>query len=123
MKTTDRDLLNDLFPATDREASLQSVSRIMRRRRFIRRASQSITIATVALVAAAVAIHKPDRSPALVIASENVSKPASLTDSQLMALFPGVPRALMTVNGKKRLVFLRTADAVRYVGRAAPGGA
>lgn len=123
MKTTDRELLNDLFPATDREASLRRGARIMRRRRFVRRASQSIAVATVALAAAIVALHKPNQSVVPVIASGNISKPASLTDSQLMALFPGVPRALMTVNGQKRLVFLRTADAVRYVGRAAPGGA
>jgi hypothetical protein len=121
MKMTDRDLLNDLFPASDREASLRRGATIMRRRRFIRRASQSLAAATVAVIAGVLALHKPEPSPAPVIASSGPAKPASLTDNQLMALFPGVPKALMTVNGQKRLVFLRTADAVRYVGRAAPG--
>ena len=121
MKTTDQNLLNDLFPATAREIVLKGGAKIMRRRRFIRRASQSVTVASVALVAFAIAVHKPE--PAVVIASSPATKPASLTDNQLMALFPGVPKALMTVNGQKRLVFLRTADAARYVGRAAPGGA
>lgn len=123
MKPNDRNLLDDLIPSSHRDTTLRRGTKALQRRRFIRRASQSAAVASIALVAFVLATHKPIPAPAPVIASPGTTKPASLTDSQLMALFPGVPKALMTVNGQKRLVFLRTADAVRYVGRAAPGGA
>jgi len=42
----------------------------------------------------------------------------SLTDAELLAMFPDAPVALATLgNGHKRLIFLRPADAERFTGR------
>ena len=91
----------------------------MRRRRFMRRAAHATPfIAVIALAGALVFRHE---QPASQIANiPTVTAKKSLTDEQLFALFPGVPKAIITVNGQKRLVFPRPADAMRYVGRALP---
>ncbi len=41
----------------------------------------------------------------------------SLTDEQLLAMFPNTPVGLAKVNGRKVLIFPRAADQARYVGK------
>lgn len=114
MKTPDRQLFNDLFPDAQREVTLRRAARVLRRRRIVRRMAVALPPLLAAAAALVVAVRPgpPEAPPAK-------PGPRALTDDQLLAMFPGVPRAIVTVNGQKRLVFPRPADAARYVGRAA----
>ncbi len=119
MKNSDRDLLQDLFPDSSREATLLRGGRVMRRRRFVHRAARVAPFIAVIALAGALVLRHEQPAPQSAGIPATVTK-KSLTDEQLFALFPGVPKAIMTVNGQKRLIFPRPADAVRYVGRAVP---
>ena len=115
MKPADRLLLDDVIGDAAREQTLRRAGRVLRRRRVLRRAAYVLPPALAAAASLLVLMRPPVTAPAPAVVP-----PAArgLTDDQLLALFPGVPRALVTVKGEQRLVFTRPADAARYVGRA-----
>lgn len=114
MKTPDRQLLDDVFSDVGRDATLRRGARVLRRRRTLRRAAIILPPLLAAAAALVVVVRPvPPETPSVK------AGPRRLTDDQLLAMFPGVPRAIVTVNGRKQLVFPRPDDAARYIGRAA----
>lgn len=108
--------LSDESAAARREAILGGGGRILRRRRWRRRTMRGL--ASLAVCVLAVTVFKMNAPQPQVLPSVVVSKdePRSLTDSELLALFPSTPVGLITLeNGKKRLIFLRPGDEKRYV--------
>ena len=105
-----------------REVTLLAGARILRRRRQRRAASQ---VSALALILAVAALWLgPDRSrqtarrvptPATSPAPSGASQ--SLTDDELLALFPtNTPVGLATLaDGKKRLIFPHPGDEKRFV--------
>ena len=119
MRPEKRRLLHELLDEQSharREVTLLAGGRILRRRRRWRLAFRGLTV--VALLALA-ALSSPylRRSPARPVASQPPSAPVtSLTDAELLALFPDTPVGLITLeNGKKRLIFPRPGDQERFV--------
>jgi hypothetical protein len=124
MKPEKQQLLHDLLDGDSHdESTLSAAMKILRRRRQWRTARQ--TFALLLLVAAAgwLAEQKNQRPmpahPHLPQARLSAPAPAqSLTDEQLLALFPNTPVGLATLpNGKKLLLFPKPADEARYVTR------
>lgn len=125
MKPEKKHLIDDLLDDgrdAHRETTLLAGGRILRRRRRRRAALQ--TFAVIALLGvAAVALqrtfafrqHRHDRA---VVPVPPATQPRSLTDDELLALFPNTPVALATLpDGKKRLIFPRPGDEQRFVSR------
>jgi hypothetical protein len=124
MKAEKEQLIHDVLADESRqEATLRAGAAILRGRRHWRVARQ--TLLWVALAAAAALLLKPDRQhQALARATPPSAQriaPAqaqSLTDDQLLALFPNTPVGLATLpNGRKLLIFPRPADEARLVTR------
>src|SRR6185503_7583413 len=93
-----------------RAVTLLAGGRILRRRRRWRLAFRGFTVvALLALAALSSQYLVPRRSPGQPGASQPPSAPVpSLTDAELLALFPDTPVGLITLeNGKKRLIFPR----------------
>jgi hypothetical protein len=121
MKPEKQQLLDDLLEAEgQREAILSAGGQILRQRRHRRAVVQ---IGSLMALAAAVALVLEQRQPAShhVLQSPTVeSRPApfqvkTLTDAELLALFPNTPVALATLsNGKKVFLFLRPADDAKF---------
>jgi hypothetical protein len=117
-------LLHDLTADEDRrEATLSAAAGILRRRRQWRLARQTLLL-SVLVAATLVLVGQNDRRPIAAQAFQRLDPAAApspvreLTDQQLLALFPNTPVGLATLpNGKKLLLFLRPADAARYVTR------
>lgn len=110
-----------------RAATLQAGRRILRRRRHWRIARKTLGVSIVVLILA-VALPRfvhvtPTRpGPAQIAASiapePQRSKIRSLTDDELLALFPDTPVGLAKLkDGKKRLIFPRPEDDVRFIKR------
>lgn len=119
MKAAERQLLADMYPEAGRDVVLRRGGQALRRRRVVRRVVWlAPALVLAALFGFAVIRHREPPRPATAVLA--LAKPRSLTDEQLFARFPGVPKAIIVVNGQKRLVFPRPGDAFRYVGRAAP---
>jgi len=120
MKPEKRHLMLDLMDeeqAARREATFLAGGRILRRRRWRRVALRSFAVAAV-LGAVVFSIQKPAPPRVRVIASvpEVPAQPKSLTDEELLALFPETPVALASLeNGKKRLIFPRAGDEAKFV--------
>ena len=116
-----RDLLDDQSDIR-REATLTAGAHTLRQRRRRRIATRSVLgVALVAMLAAALHWktnpHKQN-SVAIQPAPEPALEGQSLTDSELLALFPDTPVGLITLDdGRKRLVFLRSSDEARFVKR------
>jgi hypothetical protein len=103
-----------------REATLQAGGRILRRRRWRRAAFHSFAaIALLALTALSLQRLVPRRPPILTAVSPPPTPAVqSLTDAQLLALFPDTPVGLVTLeDGRKRLIFPRPGDEERFVKR------
>ena len=122
MKPEKRELIHALLdePHTRREATLLAGSRILRRRRWGRAALR--TFAALALLTTTVLSlqrwipSRPGGSPATPPAQEQAVQ--SLTDAELLALFPDTPVGLVTLeNGRRRLIFPRPGDEERFVKR------
>ena len=124
MKPEKQQLLHEVLDADHdarRTATLLAGTRLLRRRRQWRFASQGLSLALV-LLAAGICL-KFTRSP---VPSNSASVPprdsearagiSILTDDQLLALFPNTPVALATLpDGKKRLIFPHPGDEQKYV--------
>ena len=112
------DLLDEQHDAR-REAVLRAGGQILRRRRWRRRAIQSLAV--VAIVGLAVVSLQrttaPQRPVEATVPPTPVA-PQGLTDAELLALFPDTPVGLITLeNGQKRLIFPRPGDAKRFMKR------
>ena len=120
MKPEKRHLMGDLLDegqAARREATFLAGGRLLRRKRWRRVALRSFAVAAL-LGAAVFSIPRPTPPPALVIAAAPAAsnQPKSLTDDELLALFPDTPVALASLeNGKKRLIFPRPGDEKKFV--------
>ena len=120
MKTEKRILLEDVLGDARREATLLAGGRILRRRRW-KRAATRFSAALAAVVLAAVAIHQKRLNP--IVAQSVPAVPASptvrvesLTDDELLALFPNTPVGLITTaDGRKRLIFPHPGDEEKYI--------
>jgi hypothetical protein len=120
MKPEKRHLIHDLLDeqqAARREATLLAGGRLLRRRRWRRRALHGFgAVALLAIAAFSIGRLVPSRTPTVTAVPAPASPAQSLTDDELLALFPDTPVGLVTLeNGKKRLVFLRTGDEERFV--------
>src|SRR5208283_836880 len=112
MKPEKQQLIQDLLgDESRRDATLLAGGRILRRRRHWRAATRGLALALVATVAVLSLelkkSHPPSVQaslpPAKLVAS---TQPRSLTDDELLALFPNTPVGLVTLaDGKKRLIF------------------
>ena len=126
MKTEKQNLLHDLLDeqrAFRREAILFAGARVLRARRWRRRAVQIFATLTVLGIIGVSLQRMLTPQPAAVTiaatppASEKKQPAAeSLTDAELLALFPDTPVVLATLgNGQKKLIFPRPGDTERFV--------
>ena len=113
--------LLDEQSATRREATLLAGARLLRHRRWRRTALRSaLGIACVLGVTAALFWNTSKRSPHVSAVQPAAPEPPleSLTDSELLALFPNTAVGLITMeDGRKRLIFPRPGDEARYIKR------
>jgi len=122
MKPEKQHLLHDLLDEqrdARRDSTLQAGGRILRRRRWRRAAVQSFS--AIVLLALAVfslermTVPRPAVLTAVPVQPDTIQ---SLTDAELLALFPDTPVGLVTLeNGRKRLIFPRPGDEERFIKR------
>ena len=122
MKPEKQHLLRDLLDEqrdNRREATLLAGGLILRRRRWRRAAFQSFAAVTfIAIVAFSLQRMIVPRPPTLTAAPVPHESVQSLTDAELLALFPDTPVGLVTLeSGRKRLIFPRPGDEERFVHR------
>ena len=122
MKPEKQHLLHDLLDeqrGNRREATLLAGGRILRRRRWRRAIFQSFAaVSFLALAAFSLQRMTTPRSPVLTTVPAPSDAVQSLTDAELLALFPDTPVGLATLeNGRKRLIFPRPGDEERFVHR------
>jgi hypothetical protein len=122
MKPEKQQLIHELLEGGSRdEHILLAASRILRRRRQGRAARQVLALATLLALAFWLVEQKqpqptPTRFPSLEAKQPASPLPRSLTDEELLALFPDTPVGLATLpSGRKLLLFPRPADEARYV--------
>lgn len=118
-----RDLLDDQHEAL-REATLLAGGRILRWRRRRRLAFQGFAAAALFVLATFTFQRLVPRQPPILSSVPAPPAPAppapvqSLTDAQLLALFPDTPVGLITLSdGRKRLIFPRPGDEERFIKR------
>jgi hypothetical protein len=124
MKPEKQQLMHDLLEnAKRREATLLAGSRILRERRRWRAARRGLSLALVLAVAGIwierTNSHKPSgQAPSQAAAPTAPAQAQSLTDDELLALFPDTPVGLATLaDGKKRLIFPHSGDEQRFITR------
>lgn len=122
MKPEKRNLIETLMDeeeAARREAILLCGGRILRRRHWRRVAWRSFAgIGILALVSLSILKTTELRPRALTAVAVPQERMASLTDAELLAMFPDTPVGLITLeNGKKRLIFPRPGDEDRFMAR------
>ena len=128
MKPEKQNLIHDLLDADHgarRANALLAGGRVLRHRRWRRRAWQSFGVAALLGAAVASSFHGKYESQlsnlrsGMRVAPAPVKPAGSLSDEELLALFPDTPVGLATMaDGKKRLVFPRPGDEERFVSRA-----
>jgi hypothetical protein len=122
MKPEKRHLIHDLLDeerGARREATLLAGGRILRRRRWRRVALRSFAAVTL-LALATFSLHQmiAPRRPILTAVPAPSDAVRSLTDAELLALFPDTPVGLVTLeSGRKQLIFPRPGDQERFVKR------
>jgi len=122
MKPEKRHLIHDLLDEqrdARREATLLAGGRILRRRRWRRVALRSFAAVTLLALATISLQRRITPRPVNLTAIPAPPAPAqSLSDAELLALFPNTPVGLITFgNGKKQLIFPRPGDAERFIKR------
>src|SRR3954462_12368758 len=110
------ELLDD-EQAARREKILVAGGQILRRKRWRRVALRSFAVVALLGLSALFIRRSPPAHSETVAASQAApSQPKSLTDEELLALFPNTPVALATLdNGKKRLIFPHPGDEQKFV--------
>lgn len=123
MKPEKQNLIHDLLEGESRrEATLLAGSAILRRRRQWRVGRQVVGLIALAVVAMWF-VEQTNHRQTLVqeVTPTKSSSPfqaQSLTDDQLLKLFPNTPVALATLpNGKKMLIFPRPGDEAKFMTR------
>ena len=122
MKPEKRHLIHDLLDeARDarREATLLAGGRILRRRRWQRVALRSFAAVTL-LALATLSLQRmiAPRHGVLTAVPPPAPFVQSLTDAELLALFPNTPVGLVTLeSGRKQLIFPRPGDEERFIKR------
>lgn len=129
MKIEKRQLIHDLFDNENRgEAALLAGTQMMRRRRH-RRVVARISCLTLITAMAAflwfenrnpdrLAFKAPTPLPSRHQLAPKKVEVQSLTDDELLSLFPNTPVGLITLsNGRKILIFPRPGDKERFVTR------
>ncbi len=122
MKLEKQQLIDDLLDGENRrETTLLTATKILRRRRHWRVAWRSFVLMTLA-TATVLLVEQNRQRPTLAKISPPETKSSaslqaqSLTDDQLLSLFPNTPVGLATLpNGKKLLIFLRPGDAAKFI--------
>lgn len=117
-------LIHDLLDDKSRqETTLLAATNMLRRRRQWRVAWRTFALLLLA-TATALLVGQNRQRQTLARVSPPKDKPSaalqaqSLTDDQLLSLFPNTPVGLATLpNGKKLLIFPRPADEAKYVTR------
>jgi hypothetical protein len=124
MKPEKQQLIDELLDGESRrEATLLTGSRILRRRRHWRTARQVLALGLcIALAGMLVKENKSRQRPAQTVSQTPKpavpTEPRSLTDDELLALFPNTPVGLATLpNGRKLLIFPRPGDEARFITR------
>jgi hypothetical protein len=121
MKPEKRHLIHELLDEqrdARRQATLLAGGRVLRRRRWRRAALRSFAgLTLLALAIFCLQQLVPRRPPSLTAVPSPSPPPVqSLSDAQLLALFPDTPVGLITLeNGRKRLIFPRPGDAERFI--------
>ena len=121
MKLEKENLIHDLLdPEHDerRAEAFLAGGRALRRRRWRRRGWQIFAAALLLGAGVTVSFNRTPYPEARWLSLVPApAKPAeSLSDEELLALFPGTPVGLATMaDGKKRLVFPRPGDEERFV--------
>jgi len=124
MKPEKQELIHDLLgDDSRRETTLLVATKVLRRRRHWRVAWR--TFALIMLASATVLLVEQNRqrpTVAKISPPETKSKSSaplqaqSLTDEQLLSLFPNTPVGLATLpNGRKLLIFPRPGDAAKFI--------
>lgn len=124
MKPEKQQLIHDLLDGESRrEATLLAGTAMLRRRRHWRAAWRALGLMALAGLTALVIEQNSRRRVPTQIAMP-ATKPSaslqikSLTDEELLGLFPNTPVGLATLpNGRKMLIFPRPGDEAKYVGR------
>ncbi len=124
MKPEKRRLIHDLLDEEQlacREATLVAGRRVLRWRRRRRVAMQCLAVvAILGITALCLERMRPAQPKAVIAVVVPTIQPekTSLTDEELLALFPKTPLALATLEkGKKRLIFLNRYDEERLIKR------
>jgi hypothetical protein len=123
MKPEKQQLIHDLLDGESRrEATLLAGAAILRRRRHWRATRQTLGLVVLAGVAIWHVEHVNHQQASVQIAapakSSSPFQAQSLTDDQLLGLFPNTPVALATLpNGKKMLIFPRPGDEAKFMTR------
>jgi hypothetical protein len=112
--------LSDEERAARQDATLLAGGHLLRRRRNLRLAMRSFAVVAILAAAAFATLRTRNPSVIVTVTSNPVlpNQPKSLTDEELLALFPNTPVALASLeNGKKRLIFPKAGDEQRFVTR------
>jgi hypothetical protein len=121
MKPEKRELIESLMEeeAARRAATLQAGERILRRRRWRRAAWRGFGGIAILVVAALFIVKTTGPQPRpLSAVVQPQERTGSLTDAELLGMFPNTPVGLATLaNGKKRLIFPRPGDEARFMAR------
>ena len=124
MKPEKQQLLNELLDDEGRrETTLLATTKILRRRRHRRVAWRTFAVAMLATAAVLLVEQNRPRPTVAQISPPETKSPAprpaqSLTDDELLSLFPNTPVGLATLpNGKKLLLFPRPGDAAKFITR------
>ena len=122
MKPEKRHLIHDLLDEerdARREATLLAGGRILRHRRWRRVTLRSFAAVTLlALATFSLQRRLAPRHPVLTAVPAPSDAVQSLTDAELLALFPNTPVGLVTLqSGRKQLIFPRPGDEERFIKR------
>jgi len=122
MKPEKQQLIHELLDGESRrEATLLAGIQTLRRRRHWRDAWRAVALMALMGLTTLV-VEQNNRQPAPSQTATPATKPSaslqikSLTDDELLGLFPNTPVGLATLpNGKKLLIFPRPGDEARFV--------
>ena len=123
MKPEKQNLIRDLLEEdSNREATLLSGARILRRRRHWRGVKQGGLVLALVVATVVLALRRESPAPPRIASLAPPAKPVSqvheMTDEELLSLFPNTPVALAPLpDGTKRLLFPRPGDSQRYISR------
>jgi hypothetical protein len=127
MKPEKQQLIQDLLSSdARREITLLAGAQILRRRRHWRAAGRGFVVVSPFFLLFTIAVlwffqkQSPPPHPMMMSATKSPApiQVHSLTDDELLALFPNTPVGLVTLSdGRKRLIFPRPGDEQRFITR------